>query len=108
MKSTPAKHARLAFLAFLILGAATESAKADWIVCNRTRVLANLAVGYTFSTLAQNQLQAMQMTMFFLLPAILLSGFAFAPQGKPSSIVPVRLTVGPIDKEVWADRKSVV
>src|SRR5579871_2696174 len=32
----------------------------------------------------------------------LLSGFAFAPLGKPSPIVPVRLTVGPIDKEVWA------
>jgi ABC-2 type transport system permease protein len=38
-------------------------------------IAANLAVGYTFSTIAENQLQAMQMTMFFLLPAILLSGF---------------------------------
>jgi ABC-2 type transport system permease protein len=46
-------------------------------------VIANLAVGYTFSTLAQNQLQAMQMTMFFLLPAILLSGFAFPFMGMP-------------------------
>ncbi|HXS06259.1 MAG TPA: ABC transporter permease, partial [Rhizomicrobium sp.] len=46
-------------------------------------VIANLAVGYTFSTLAQNQLQAMQMTMFFLLPAILLSGFAFPFAGMP-------------------------
>src|SRR6201992_690936 len=44
-------------------------------------VIANLAVGYTFSTVAQNQLQAMQMTMFFLLPAILLSGFAFPCRG---------------------------
>jgi ABC-2 type transport system permease protein len=44
---------------------------------------ANLAVGYTFSTLAQNQLQAMQMTLFFLLPAILLSGFAFPFEGMP-------------------------
>ena len=32
-------------------------------------IIANLAVGYTFSTIAQNQLQAMQMTVFFLLPA---------------------------------------
>ena len=40
-------------------------------------VTANLAVGYTFSTIAENQLQAMQMTTFFLLPTILLSGFAF-------------------------------
>src|SRR3984885_7204747 len=46
-------------------------------------IIANLAVGYTFSTLAQNQLQAMQMTMFFLLPAILLSGFAFPFEGMP-------------------------
>ena len=46
-------------------------------------IVANLAVGYSFSTLAQNQLQAMQMTMFFLLPAILLSGFAFPFEGMP-------------------------
>ncbi|HTT99284.1 MAG TPA: ABC transporter permease [Rhizomicrobium sp.] len=46
-------------------------------------IVANLAVGYTFSTVAQNQLQAMQMTMFFLLPAILLSGFAFPFRGMP-------------------------
>ena len=35
----------------------------------------NLAVGYTFSTVAQNQLQAVQMTFFFFLPNFLLSGF---------------------------------
>lgn len=46
-------------------------------------VVANLAVGYTFSTLADNQLQAMQMTMFFLLPSIMLSGFAFPFSGMP-------------------------
>jgi ABC-2 type transport system permease protein len=46
-------------------------------------ITANLAVGYTFSTIAENQLQAMQMTMFFLLPAILLSGFAFPFDGMP-------------------------
>ncbi|HTQ13075.1 MAG TPA: ABC transporter permease [Rhizomicrobium sp.] len=46
-------------------------------------ITANLAVGYTFSTIAENQLQAMQMTMFFFLPAILLSGFAFPFEGMP-------------------------
>jgi ABC-2 type transport system permease protein len=46
-------------------------------------ITANLAVGYTFSTIAQNQLQAMQMTVFFLLPSILLSGFAFPFRGMP-------------------------
>jgi ABC-2 type transport system permease protein len=46
-------------------------------------IIANLAVGYTFSTVAQNQLQAMQMMVFFLLPSILLSGFAFPFMGMP-------------------------
>ena len=46
-------------------------------------ITALLTVGYTFSTLAQNQLQAMQMTTFFLLPNILLSGFAFPFLGMP-------------------------
>jgi len=46
-------------------------------------MLANLSVGFTFSTLAQNQLQAMQMTFFFFLPSILLSGFMFPFRGMP-------------------------
>ena len=46
-------------------------------------ISANLAVGYTFSTIAQSQLQAMQMMVFFLLPSILLSGFAFPFRGMP-------------------------
>lgn len=44
---------------------------------------ANLSIGYTFSTIAQNQLQAMQMTMMFFLPNILLSGFMFPFAGMP-------------------------
>jgi ABC-2 type transport system permease protein len=44
---------------------------------------ANLAVGYTFSTFASNQLQAVQMTFFFFLPNILLSGFMFPFRGMP-------------------------
>ena len=47
-------------------------------------IVALLAVGYTFSTIAENQLQAMQMTVFFLLPSILLSGFAFPFKGMPT------------------------
>ncbi|MBI1330796.1 MAG: ABC transporter permease subunit [Alphaproteobacteria bacterium] len=46
-------------------------------------IIANLAVGYTFSTVAENQLQAMQMTFFFFLPSILLSGFMFPFDGMP-------------------------
>jgi ABC-2 type transport system permease protein len=43
----------------------------------------NLAVGYTFSTIARNQLQAVQMTFFFFLPNFLLSGYAFPFRGMP-------------------------
>ncbi|HEX2860001.1 MAG TPA: ABC transporter permease [Lacunisphaera sp.] len=46
-------------------------------------IAANLAVGITFSTLARNQLQAMQMAFFFFLPSILLSGFMFPFRGMP-------------------------
>jgi ABC-2 type transport system permease protein len=46
-------------------------------------ITTNLSVGYTFSTVAQNQLQAMQMSMMFFLPNILLSGFMFPFAGMP-------------------------
>lgn len=46
-------------------------------------IAANLAMGITFSTIAQNQLQAMQMSMFIFLPSILLSGFMFPFRGMP-------------------------
>ena len=46
-------------------------------------VAANLTVGITLSSLAQNQLQAMQLTMFYFLPNILLSGFMFPFRGMP-------------------------
>ncbi|MGJ4950720.1 ABC transporter permease [Bradyrhizobium sp. HKCCYLS20291] len=46
-------------------------------------IAANLSIGYTFSTLAQNQLQAMQLSMMFFLPSILLSGFMFPFLGMP-------------------------
>jgi ABC-2 type transport system permease protein len=46
-------------------------------------IATNLSIGYTFSTVAQNQLQAMQMSMMFFLPNILLSGFMFPFAGMP-------------------------
>jgi ABC-2 type transport system permease protein len=46
-------------------------------------IATNLAIGFTFSTLARSQMQAMQMTMFFFLPSILLSGFMFPFRGMP-------------------------
>ena len=46
-------------------------------------IVANLAVGFLFSTIARNQLQAMQMSFFFFLPSILMSGFMFPFRGMP-------------------------
>jgi ABC-2 type transport system permease protein len=47
-------------------------------------IAANLAIGITFSTIAKNQLQAMQMSAFIFLPSILLSGFLFPFRGMPA------------------------
>jgi ABC-2 type transport system permease protein len=46
-------------------------------------IATNLSIGYTFSTIAQNQLQAIQMSFMFFLPNILLSGFMFPFEGMP-------------------------
>ncbi len=46
-------------------------------------ITATLAVGFTFSTIARSQMQSMQMTMFYFLPNILLSGFMFPFRGMP-------------------------
>jgi ABC-2 type transport system permease protein len=46
-------------------------------------IATNLSIGYTFSTLAQNQLQAVQMAMMYFLPNMLLSGFLFPFAGMP-------------------------
>ncbi len=54
------------------------------LACVLAFVFANLAVGFTFSTLAKNQMQSMQMTMFFFLPSMLLSGFMFPFRGMPN------------------------
>lgn len=46
-------------------------------------IVTNLALGFTFSTLAKTQMQAMQLTFFFFLPSLLLSGFMFPFRGMP-------------------------
>ena len=51
--------------------------------CVLVFIFANLSVGFTFSTLARSQMQAMQMSMFFFLPSMLLSGFLFPFRGMP-------------------------
>lgn len=49
-------------------------------------IVASLALGLVISTVAQNQLQAMQMTIFVLLPSILMSGFMFPFDGMPKPL----------------------
>src|SRR5207302_1147759 len=46
-------------------------------------IAANLAIGFTFSTLSTNQMQATQLSMFFFMPSMLLSGFLFPFRGMP-------------------------
>lgn len=46
-------------------------------------IAANLTIGVTFSTLARNQLQALQMSIFFFMPSMLLTGFMFPFRGMP-------------------------
>lgn len=47
-------------------------------------ITANLSIGFTFSTIATNQLQASQMSTFFFLPSLLLSGFMYPFRGMPT------------------------
>ena len=66
------------FFAVPILGSMTLL-----LACVMVFILANLTVGITFSSIARNQTQAMQMGFFFFLPTILLSGFMFPFRGMP-------------------------
>ena len=54
------------------------------LACVGLFIVANLALGFTFSTIAKSQMQAMQMTFFFFLPSLLLSGFMFPFRGMPA------------------------
>jgi ABC-2 type transport system permease protein len=67
----------------LLFGVPFEGSLALFAIATLLFITVNLAIGFTFSTVAQNQLQAMQMSFFFLMPSILLSGFAFPFRGMP-------------------------
>jgi ABC-2 type transport system permease protein len=69
--------------AHLLFGVPIVGSVTLLVVLTTLFAAANLAVGYTFSTIAQNQLQAVQLTFFFFLPNILLSGFMFPYRGMP-------------------------
>lgn len=70
--------------AWVIFGVPLSGSLALLLASVLVFVTANLSVGITFSTLAKNQMQAMQMTFFFFLPSILLSGFMFPFRGMPA------------------------
>jgi ABC-2 type transport system permease protein len=68
----------------ILFGVPFEGSIALFAVATLLFITVNLAIGFTFSTIARNQLQAMQMSFFFLMPSILLSGFAFPFRGMPA------------------------
>ncbi|MEO6749694.1 MAG: ABC transporter permease [Casimicrobiaceae bacterium] len=69
--------------AYAIFGVPFAGSIGALYVASLLFIAANLTVGITLSSLAQNQLQAMQLTFFYFLPNILLSGFMFPFQGMP-------------------------
>lgn len=71
------------FMAKILFSVPTQGSILLLLVFSLPFIAANLSVGLTFSTLASNQLQAVQSAMFFFLPSILLSGFMFPFRGMP-------------------------
>jgi len=70
-------------LGHLIFGVPLDGSLLALAVSTLAFIGASLALGLVLSTIASNQLQAMQMTVFILLPSILLSGFMFPYEGMP-------------------------
>ncbi len=75
--------ALIVVVSHLVFGVPMQGSLVLLLVCVLVFMLANLAVGMLFSTIAKNQMQAMQMTFFFFLPSMLLSGFMFPFRGMP-------------------------
>jgi ABC-2 type transport system permease protein len=69
--------------AFLLFSVPMEGSLTLLLLAVLLFIAANVTLGYTFSTLARTQMQAMQMTFFFFLPSLLLSGFMFPFRGMP-------------------------
>ena len=69
--------------AFALFGVPFEGTFAAFFIGFNLFILGNLALGFLISTLARNQMQAMQLSFFTILPSILLSGFMFPFAGMP-------------------------
>ncbi|MGF1614038.1 MAG: ABC transporter permease [Gammaproteobacteria bacterium] len=70
-------------LGVVLFGVPIQGKVGDVYFAASVFIAANLSLGLVISTLAQTQFQAMQMTFFFFLPSILLSGFMFPFDGMP-------------------------
>jgi ABC-2 type transport system permease protein len=70
-------------LAYLLFDVPFSGAAVTFAVALGLFILVNLSIGFLFSTLARSQMQAMQMTFFYFLPSVLLSGFMFPFAGMP-------------------------
>ena len=70
-------------VARLLFGVPMQGGWAALIVGLFLFIVGSLSLGFLISTVARNQLQAMQMSMFYMLPSILLSGFLFPFRGMP-------------------------
>ena len=53
-------------------------------VCSLLFIVCNLAIGFLISTVAKNQTQALQMSVFVLMPSIIMTGFMFPFLGMPA------------------------
>src|SRR5258708_739742 len=71
-------------VAWLLFGVGVQGSLALFCLGTALFITANLAIGFTISTLTRNQLQAMQASFFLMLPSILLSGFMFPFRGMPA------------------------
>ena len=70
-------------VSWLLFGVGVQGSFTLFCLGTALFITANLAIGFTISTVTQNQLQAMQASVFLLLPSILLSGFMFPFRGMP-------------------------
>ena len=80
-------YAQLLFILFMakcVFGVPMQGSVLLLLLLCLPFIAANLSMGLTFSTIATNQLQAVQSAMFFFLPSLLLSGFAFPFRGMPT------------------------
>jgi ABC-2 type transport system permease protein len=72
-------------LGYWVFSVTVTGTLVDLAVTTGLFIAASLSLGLVISTVAVNQLQAMQMTVFVLLPSILLSGFMFPYEGMPEA-----------------------